>query len=268
MLDRLKFLVWHNVLARDSNIDWDKAQEIIKSEKVNSITLGNINKILNIDWAELEKFINKKLPEASISFSQSGEDMVLKKFFSDKKTGTFVDVGAHHPIKFSNTYYFYLKGWRGINIDPIPGVMDKFNCIRPEDINLELAIGFPGRATFYIFEEGCYNTFDQKAAQYIQENKISNIISQIDIDKISLGEVLKRHLKEDSTIDFLTIDAEGLDEEILKSNDWAMFKPEMICTETYSRDESREITSLDILNQQGYELVGKTQFSSIYRIKK
>ena len=61
-----------------------------------------------------------------MSYSQQGEDMILKSLFQDHQSGFYVDVGAHHPSRFSNTYFFYLRGWRGINIDAMPGSMAAF----------------------------------------------------------------------------------------------------------------------------------------------
>jgi len=63
----------------------------------------------------------KKTQDGYISFSQDGEDMVLRRIFSGKLNGTYVDIGAHHPSLYSNTNYFYQNGWTGINIDPLPG---------------------------------------------------------------------------------------------------------------------------------------------------
>ena len=74
------------------------------------------------------------------SYSQEGEDMILKRFFEGKQRGFYVDVGSHHPKRFSNTYFFYKTGWRGINIDPMPGSMKLFDKIRTRDINLECGI--------------------------------------------------------------------------------------------------------------------------------
>ena len=74
------------------------------------------------------------------SYSQEGEDMILQRLFEKQKTGFYVDVGAHHPRRFSNTYFFYKKGWCGINIDAMPNSMKRFNRSRPRDINIEKAI--------------------------------------------------------------------------------------------------------------------------------
>lgn len=75
------------------------------------------------------------------SYSQEGEDMILSRIFGDKKNGFYVDVGAHHPFRFSNTYLFYKRGWLGINIDAMPGSMRLFDRFRKNDINIESAIG-------------------------------------------------------------------------------------------------------------------------------
>lgn len=73
-------------------------------------------------------------------YSQEGEDQILRRMFEKKNTGFFVDVGAHHPIRFSNTYFFYRKGWSGVNIDATPGSMVSFDKLRARDTNIECGI--------------------------------------------------------------------------------------------------------------------------------
>lgn len=75
------------------------------------------------------------------SYSQEGEDMILHRIFERQCKGFYVDIGAHHPFRFSNTYLFYKRGWSGINIDAMPGSMNIFNKFRNRDINLEYGIG-------------------------------------------------------------------------------------------------------------------------------
>ena len=74
---------------------------------------------------------------AKRSYSQEGEDMLLDRFLEDRSVGFYVDVGAHHPKRFSNTYRLYCRGWRGLNIDANPGSMTLFQKLRPRDINVE-----------------------------------------------------------------------------------------------------------------------------------
>ena len=106
------------------------------------------------------------------SYSQEGEDLILHKIFPDKKNGFYVDIGAHHPFRFSNTYYFYRKGWRGVNIDAAPGSMKLFNKYRSRDINIEAAISNKIETlTYYKFNDPALNTFDKDLAQTRIGNK-------------------------------------------------------------------------------------------------
>jgi hypothetical protein len=100
------------------------------------------------------------------SFSQEGEDRLLDRYFGNRPTGFYIDVGAHHPHRFSNTYLFYMRGWRGINIDAMPDSMKPFRSMRPRDINLEIGVGRTDSvAKFHIFSEPAFNTFDGDLAR-------------------------------------------------------------------------------------------------------
>ena len=95
---------------------------------------------------KIKKTVLKYLPihlfQSHNSYSQEGEDMVLRSFFEGKKNykGFYIDVGAHHPYRYSNTLYFYKKGWCGINIEPTPGAIKTFNFFRRRYININFGI--------------------------------------------------------------------------------------------------------------------------------
>jgi len=198
----------------------------------------------------------------NISFSQEGEDLVLNRFFENNPTGFYVDVGAHHPIRFSNTYKFYKKGgWQGINIDAMPGSMAAFNKLRPKDINLELGISnIPQTLKYYIFNEPALNTFSEKEAKLHNEQNYFRIIDTIRIPMHTLTEILDSYLPENTKIDFLSIDVEGLDLSVLESNDWNKYRPTMVLVE--SLRESLDLISNNkiylFLKGKGYSLVAKT----------
>ena len=168
---------------------------------------------------------------ASRSYSQEGEDLIVRRVFDRRDGGFYVDVGAHHPVRFSNTYLFYRNGWRGINIDATPGSMRLFKKIRPRDINLELAISdVSKRLTLYMFNEPALNTFDASLAR--QRNQgMYRIIAEQQMTTKPLAEVLSSYLPEGLSPTFLTIDVEGLDLEVLHSNDWSRFRPEVVLLE-------------------------------------
>ena len=87
-----------------------------------------------------EKYFPKQIYK-NLSYSQNGEDRILHRIFENQKSGFYVDIGAHHPFRFSNTFLFYKMGWKGINVDAMPKSMEIFKRFRPRDINLELAVG-------------------------------------------------------------------------------------------------------------------------------
>jgi FkbM family methyltransferase len=215
----------------------------------------------------LKNLLLKYLPvnyfQNHTSYSQEGEDMVLRSFYEGKKNykGFFVDVGAHHPYRFSNTQYFYKKGWRGINIEPTPGAIKAFNFFRKRDINLNIGISsVQDKLMFYCFNEPALNGFSKEISQ--ERNATSNkyrITKEVEIVTYPLAEVLDKHLPANQTIDFLTIDVEGLDLQVLQSNNWAKYKPQYILVE--DRIEFNNLGSSEVysyLEKQGYQLVAKT----------
>ena len=178
----------------------------------------------------------------NLSFFQEGEDIILRRLF-EEKTGFYVDIGTHHPQRFSNTYLFCLKGWNGINIDPIPGKMELFNQLRSRDINLEFGISqFGNSLTYYIFNEQALNTFSKEIAD--QRKAPYKVIQEKQVETYTLADV------------------EGLDEEVVKSNDWKKYRPHIILAEalkTTSLEEAINSPVALLLQQEGYGLIAKAK---------
>ncbi|AJI45711.1 FkbM family methyltransferase [Francisella tularensis] len=169
---------------------------------------------------------------ATKSYSQEGEDLILKRIFEYKKKGFYVDVGAHHPKRFSNTYHFYKKGWNGINIDAMPGSMKLFNKLRPRDINIENPISDKIETlTYYAFNEPALNGFSKEISEERDGQGNYFIKFTKDIQTLTLAEVLNKNLSEHQKIDFLSIDVEGLDFIVLKSHDFEKYRPKVILIE-------------------------------------
>jgi FkbM family methyltransferase len=229
------------------------------------------SKLKGIYEFSIENSYKNKLEFGQLSYSQEGEDMILNRFFGNQESGIYVDVGAHHPRRFSNTYIFYKKGWRGINIDPIPGMIDLFNRERPSDTNLQIGIGeIKGELNYYIFNEPALNTFSEEEA--IKKDKkngyfIKNI-QKIKLD--TLENILDRHLEKGLKIDFLSIDAEGLDFIVLKSNNFNKYKPKFILIEILEARNIEAVFSTDVylfLKDKGYELIAKTYNTVFFELK-
>lgn len=206
-------------------------------------------------------------PSFNISHSQFGEDMLVRALTKDIKNGFYIEIGAHHPVYISNTYHFYSKGWRGINIDAIPGSMDIFNILRTRDINLEVCI-VPGSSSkkikFFMFEQSAFNTCDLDMAKQAL-SKGNKLFKEVMLPGFTITEILDSYLPKETKIDFMSIDVEGLDEEILMSNDWERYQPKIIIFEKHltNEQEFNKVPIINYLGQFGYELVGKLGFSLI-----
>lgn len=194
------------------------------------------------------------------SWSQEGEDLILARHFGEQQSGFFVDVGAHHPFLYSNTQLFSDRGWRGMNIDAMPGSMRAFRRYRRRDVNLELGVGKEtGTARMFVFNHGLLNTFDEALAREraVPPFRIERVV---EVPVRPLAEILAEHVPPGTTIDLLTVDVEGRDLEVLQSNDWAMFRPRVILAEVYGAtigDLAADPVAA-FLSDCGYEAVAKT----------
>lgn len=206
------------------------------------------------------------------SYAQEGEDLVLNRFLETKTNGFYVDIGAHHPKRFSNTYLFYKMGWRGINMDPMPGSMLEFQKHRPNDINLEIGISDKAEEmTYYLFNEPALNTFSKKEAKAKDGLRDYRIIEEIKVKTCTLAEVLDKHVPRNTVIDFMTIDVEGLDLQVLQSNNWNVYRPKLLLIEDLDK-QSLELylgnsKLARYMQDQHYELVAKTFNTLFYSCK-
>lgn len=206
----------------------------------------------------------------NISYSQEGEDLVLKRIFEGKRDGFYVDIGAHHPVRFSNTYLFYKLGWKGINIDAMPGSMKAFRSKRPRDINIEVPISQKEEEiTYYMFNEPALNGFSEDISRSRNTLPGYKIINELKMKTQRLDEILGKEMGKNQNIDFMSIDVEGLDLEVLKSNNWSIFSPSIILVEILESnlETVHGSKTYSFLNEQNYELFGKTVNTYIFKKK-
>jgi FkbM family methyltransferase len=201
------------------------------------------------------KWTPTDLAWGNVSFSQFGEDIFLSHFFAAQRSGFYVDVGALHPAHMSNTLLLYRAGWRGINIEPDPEGVRLFRRYRPRDINLELAISSDeGAADFVV--AGAFSGL--KGSTYLWGTARSRVIQ---VTTRRLASVLDEYLPEKTEIDFLCVDCEGHDREILLSNDWQRYRPRLVAAEAHS-ECFRDIPAL--LASVGYEPVVQLRLTHFY----
>lgn len=167
---------------------------------------------------------------------QEGENIILERIFAKQYKGLYVDVGAHHPVRFSNTFNLYQKGWTGINIEPNKEVIKVFKKMRPNDINLNVAIStLKNRCNYYEFREPALNTTDIKIVK-MREKQGYKYIKKIFVPTQTLSQVFSKYCKKKIFIDLLKIDVEGKELDVLKSNNWQKFKPKVIICELINVD--------------------------------
>jgi FkbM family methyltransferase len=233
--------------------------------------LRKINQILTVIFKSSSVYPNNKYAFHKISFSQDGEDIVISELFDRKSEGFYVDVGAHHPQRFSNTYYFYLKGWKGINIDAMPSSMGIFHDLRPNDINLEIPISDKSEVlTFYEFDEPALNSFSLPLSQQRLNQTNYKIVSEIQLQTQTLAEVLDKYLPSQQKIDLLSIDVEGLDYQVLISNNWDKYKPRVVLIEDLDLRSLKNIATSKVcffLESKGYTLSAKTMRTLVFTLE-
>jgi FkbM family methyltransferase len=200
------------------------------------------------------------------------EDAVILELFRTggdiERKGFYVDIGAYKPVDYSLTYRFYEHGWRGINVDPAEGMKTTFDTSRPEDINIQCAVGDDeGQKKFYILKNPQENTLSQEEAH---RNK-TNLLSQTTVTVYKLATLLETYKPSDIAIDFLSIDVEGLEMNVLTSNDWERFSPKTIAVEQLRVTTLEELADSDVyrfLKNQGYEFFAKTPCTVFYYSRK
>ena len=206
---------------------------------------------------------------AGTYYSQEGEDILLRRIFGDQIKGFYVDVGAHHPKRFSNTCYFYDRGWEGINIDALPGSMKVFQKFRPRDTNLEIAISEKEQnLTYFMFNEPALNSFS-KSISNERKNEQYYIEATITVPSFPLSKILDTYLPPGQIINFLSVDVEGFDLKVLSSNDWTKFRPKVVLAEVLgsSLNKIEKDPVYNYMVSQEYFLFAKLLHTCIFMIE-
>lgn len=237
---------------------------IIKRKLSESIKIYGFRKVCAIVFVDIKRYILLQIIKGS--YSGTGEDLIIDQILGNKKKGFYVDVGAYDPSRLSNTKRFYLRGWNGINIEPDYNNYQKFLASRKRDINLNIGIGKQNNnSIFYKFFPSTLSTFSSHSAhQYVKEG--FELVETKKIGVITLKNIFNTYCK-NRIVDFITIDTEGSELEILRSNDWKKFRPRVICIEAVlpsgkktKRDKTIEQFLLNNKYQKYSEIINNVIF--------
>ena len=190
--------------------------------------------------------IHKKKNSKKNYFSFSGVDVIIENIFRDKNKGFYVDVGCQHPIKNNNTYLLHQKGWKGINIDLDKDNINLFNIARPLDDNINIAVSNNvGEADlFFYHKKSPINTIDKKTSEFQNAN-----VSEIRKVKTNTLTNIINSSKYNNKIDFLSVDVEGHEMQVLDGFNFNVYKPDVIVIEYLDLSTKKlEVKNLSIEN--------------------
>ena len=202
--------------------------------------------------------------------SQFGEEKKISKLFDKNFKGTYVDLGCFHPVRSNNTLQFYKKGWKGLNIDLNQLTIDLFNFARPADTNICAAISNKKvkKKLYFLGDLDSKNTLDLNHKNWLGKHfNINKKDFKIKIVKTkTLNEILNKNKL--YNIDFLNIDIEGHEFEVLKSVNFKKFNIKVICVELinfnkFSRNKKNQLVSL--LKKNKYKFVDKSEINYIFK---
>jgi FkbM family methyltransferase len=165
-----------------------------------------------------------------ISYAQRYEDVHLMRIFGDKPSGFYIDVGAGHPVYDNVSFAFYLRGWRGVSVEPNAWLAQLSEAVRPRDTHVQALVGnAPGEASYYLVEHfhGLSTTIEKHARS--AQAKLGRPFQTMTMPVMTLKMLCESHVP--AEIDFLKIDVEGAERTVIEGADWLRFRPKIVVAE-------------------------------------
>ena len=201
-----------------------------------------LNYLLNLPSFLLRKYKSKK-----ISFSLTSIDLLISYIFRNKRKGIFIDIGCNHPVYNNNTYLLYKKGWRGINIDLDEKSINLFNTFRKSDLNIKQAISSKAEEVdlYFYHNKSPINTINKDLVNF-HKTKPKQIKK---INTKTLNSIIMKTPFANEKIDFMNIDVEGHELNVLKGFDLKKYSPTIIVIEYLDLNVKKlEITNFNLQN--------------------
>ena len=200
-----------------------------------------------------------------LQYSRWGEDSFLINYFKDTSNGRYIDIGAFHPFRGSNTYLLYKKGWSGINIDLNKTSIDLFKLARPNDINLNLSISDSNKKIKVYQTKDLWkmNTIDPKFASFFLKNYHVRESCSYNLNDI----LNKYNASKNNRFELIDIDVEGSEYQILENLNFNKYSFKLILVETHIgylhfKQQSDKIHTL--LKSKNYNYLKKFGETAVY----
>jgi FkbM family methyltransferase len=212
----------------------------------------------------------KKNRAKKYSYAQTGEDLLIKFILDSLKIRKpkYLDIGAYHPKEINNTYLFYKLGCSGVCVEPDPYLIKKFNKVRERDVCLNIGISNKSKqkALFYIMSTKTLNTFSKNEADKYVSFGNQNVEKVLEVPMFTINEIVVKYFPDE--LNLISIDIEGFDEEVIKSFDFNIKRPEVFCIETidYTEDnsETKNNSIIEFMCSKNYMVFADTYINTIF----
>ena len=208
------------------------------------------------------------------NYGQGNEDVLLRLFMQkpNQYKGFYIDIGAFHPIIYSNTKYFYDIGWNGINIDANENSINEFNKYRARDINVCCGVSDEyGELDFYCFgDQSTINTLDKRQAKAFEVEFKTKIKEIKKVPVQPINNILEKYCTIGQHIDLITIDVEGFEMRILRSLDFIKYAPDYFLIEDLDNrnknyEKFKDGCLYKFMKNKGYNAIGKTDLTYLFQ---
>tara|TARA_B100001769_G_C22041179_1_gene559538 strand:- start:477 stop:1250 length:774 start_codon:yes stop_codon:yes gene_type:complete len=163
------------------------------------------------------------------SYANGGLDLIINYYFREQRNGVYIDIGCYHPMERSNTYLLHKKGWKGINLDLDAGSIDLFNHFRKGDFNKQIAVSDKkGEITVYSYHNrSAVQTVSKEVSKKMEKKDLNSFKVKCD----QLNNIIEESPFRGNKVDFISIDIEGHEFNVLKVFDFNKYDPSMITIE-------------------------------------
>ena len=172
------------------------------------------------------------------TYSEWGEDLFILKYFKNLDKGFYVDIGAYHPFFFNNTQLLFKKNWEGINIDINPVSIEMFNDARPNDCNISTAVSNKNKKYINYYTKNMINILSTTIIGSAKTSFLNNSFNIHQTKCRKLNDIISKTKFKNKKIDFLNIDTEKSEVDVLKSLNFNKYKPKLICVEIHLKDKN------------------------------
>lgn len=258
-------------ITPDQLIDIEYDKLIIASDKYSEEIYTELVTQYKIDRDSIQFYREcPGLRRSRESFSQSGEDMIVDFIFKAKgiELPSYIDIGANDPMHLSNTAYFYEKGCTGINIEPNPILYKRIKNKRKKDINLNIGLGEKsGFLDFYVMDSDTMSSFSKENVEELCKKYSFSVKEIVPVEVKTINEVCDVYWG-GRYPDYISLDVEGMDWQILNSMNFQRAGAYVICVETVEYtdglDGGKDKDIIEFMTDNGYIVYADTHINTIF----